>query len=123
MFSQASGIHASNYVCLGTLKICVIMNDTTYRDTTYFGGSEVSVLCVPRLFDWCYERGATDCEVDITYRGSHSKTLLLETDKSELCCAVQIRVISENIQREVSLHGNLSFNSIFIRIHQKSWNC
>jgi hypothetical protein len=27
------------------------------------------------LFDWCYKRGATDCgEVDITYRGSHSKT-------------------------------------------------
>ncbi len=71
MFSQASGIHASNYVCLGTLKICVIMNDTTYRDATYFGGSEV----LPGLFDWCYKRGATDCgEVDITYRGSHSKT-------------------------------------------------
>jgi hypothetical protein len=53
-------------------------------------GLRFSVLCVPRLFDWRYERGATDCgEVDITYRGSHSKTLLLETDKSELCCAVQ----------------------------------
>ncbi len=87
-------------------------------------GLRFSVLCVPRLFDWRYERGATDCgEVDITYRGSHSKTMLLETEKSELCCAVQIRVILETYTERylcMEISDSTVFSSEFIR---KVGNC